>query len=42
MNAREYAGVWWLPNIPDNKVSGTLSFSDEEGILLRLIGSFEE
>lgn len=33
----EYAGHWWLPENPDNKVSGTLIFS-KDGIKLELIG----
>jgi hypothetical protein len=38
----EYSGLWWLPSNPDNKVAGTLIFSNQEGIELRLIGSLED
>ncbi len=37
-----YNGLWWLPDNPNNKVSGTLSFHPVEGIKLELIGSFKE
>jgi hypothetical protein len=37
----EYKGIWWIPNNPENKVSGILKFSPEEGTILDLIGSFE-
>jgi hypothetical protein len=33
-----YKGLFWLPENPDDKVSGTLSFSPEDGITLELIG----
>ncbi len=36
----ESSGFWWLPRGPENKVAGSLSFSDEDGIRLTLIGSF--
>ncbi|MCG2701627.1 hypothetical protein L6273_00615 [Candidatus Parcubacteria bacterium] len=34
-----YTGEWWLPEKPEDKVSGEVSFS-EEGIKLKLVGSF--
>lgn len=33
-------GVWWLPSQEENKLSGTLTFSQEEGALLELAGGF--
>jgi hypothetical protein len=36
----EYKGVWWLPDKPNEKVSGTLRFIPNEGAILDLIGSF--
>jgi len=38
----EYDGIWWLPEKPDNKVSGKLKFHPVEGLKLQLIGSFKE
>jgi hypothetical protein len=38
----EFNGVWWLPENPDKKVSGTLKFSSDETTVLQLIGSFKE
>ena len=35
-------GNWWLPSIPENQLSGELSFSKEEGITLKVIGKFEQ
>lgn len=42
MNQFEYNGIWWLPENPDNMISGTLKFHPIEGINLELIGSFKE
>jgi hypothetical protein len=42
MQSIEYSGLWWLPGNPDNRVAGSLSFTDEDGITLQLIGSFGE
>ncbi|OLE53288.1 MAG: hypothetical protein AUG51_13805 [Acidobacteria bacterium 13_1_20CM_3_53_8] len=41
MDDVEYSGLWWLPSNPENKVAGTLIFSNQDGIELRLIGSLE-
>ena len=38
----EYDGIWWLPEKPNNKVSGKLKFHPVEGLKLQLIGSFKE
>lgn len=35
-------GVFWLPNDPDNAVSGTLKFSPDSGLDLSLVGSFKQ
>ncbi|HMG76672.1 MAG TPA: HEPN domain-containing protein [Pyrinomonadaceae bacterium] len=39
MQAIEYSGIWWLPTNPQTKVAGTLTFSNEDGIALELIGA---
>lgn len=41
MEEFEYAGIWWLPENPDKKISGTLKFHPVEGANLELIGSFK-
>lgn len=41
MNEFEYNGIWWLPENPINKISGTLKFHPIEGANLELIGSFK-
>lgn len=33
-------GEWWLPDTPDNKIAGTLTFSQEQGAQLDLFGDF--
>ena len=35
-------GIWWLPENPDEKVAGTLSFSPGKGAVLDLVGSFDQ
>ncbi|NET45034.1 MAG: hypothetical protein F6K15_25485 [Okeania sp. SIO2B3] len=35
----EYSGYWWLPLKEDEKIAGTLTFTNDEGIKLRLMGS---
>ncbi|WP_416366253.1 hypothetical protein [Sphingomonas aerolata] len=35
-----FEGFWWLPNKPDEHIAGTLSFSQESGALLQLLGIF--
>lgn len=42
MNSFESTGVWWLPDKPDKKISGTLKFDPVDGASLGLIGSFKE
>lgn len=37
----EFAGNWWLPEDPDNKVPGILTYDPSEGILLKLIGGWQ-
>lgn len=39
--AREWTGEWWLPDDPDTKVPGVLSFSPDEGLRLHLIGGWD-
>lgn len=36
----EYSGVWWLPSNPGNRIPGRLNFSQDEGAILSLDGSF--
>lgn len=38
----EWSGLWWLPEIPDEKVPGILRYDAEGGLLLSLIGAFED
>lgn len=38
----EYKGVWWLPEKPEKRISGTLRFDPNKGIILDLIGSFKD
>lgn len=35
-------GVWWSPDNPEEQVAGILSFSQQNGTVLELIGSFKE
>lgn len=37
---QDWSGEWWLPQGPDNKVPGVLSYSPEKGLVLRLIGGW--
>lgn len=37
----ELKGLWWLPDHPDHKVPGTLSFENEKRISLELLGGFQ-
>src|SRR3990170_3176955 len=38
----EIKGLWWLPENPDKQLPGTLTFSQEEGAYLELVGVFED
>jgi hypothetical protein len=42
MDEFEVMGTWWLPENPDDKVYGMLSFSSSEGGKLELNSTFEE
>jgi hypothetical protein len=35
-------GQWWLPEAPDRKLSGWLTFTVDDGARLRLVGSFRD
>lgn len=37
-----FKGYWWLPENPDNKVAGVLTYTPGENIVLELIGAFEK
>ena len=37
----EYKGLWWLPERPENKIAGIISF-DGERITLELLGLLRE
>ena len=39
--ACEWAGLWWLPDSPDEQVPGVLRYTPEDGPSLSLIGAFE-
>ena len=41
MKSFEYKGYWYLPNKPDRKIAGILSFKDGESSTLELIGDIE-
>jgi len=34
----EYVGFWWLPDHPEKKLAGTLTFTEADGLHLRLLG----
>jgi hypothetical protein len=38
----EWAGLWWLPDEPDDQVPGVLRYDPEGGVVLSLIGTFED
>jgi hypothetical protein len=40
--AGEWAGEWWLPDVPNEKVPGVLRYDPEDGLSLSLIGTFED
>jgi len=40
MKSVEFSGMWWLPGNPERTVAGSLSFNEENGIVLQLIGAF--
>ncbi len=41
MEEFEHNGIWWLPQNPQAKISGTLNFHPGDGATLHLIGSFK-
>src|SRR5437588_7372650 len=41
MKPFESTGLWFLPEAPDTQVPGTIEFSQDDGIRLRLSGSFQ-
>lgn len=38
----EELGSWWIPESPDQKLTGTVNFDPEKGVILDLVGCFEE
>jgi len=38
MEEIKYKGVWWIPSQPENKISGALSYTREEGSYLQIDG----
>jgi hypothetical protein len=38
----EWAGIWWLPDAPDEQIPGVLRYEPDGGLVLSLIGLFEE
>ena len=38
---RRWTGHWWLPDDPDNKVPGVLTYEPGDGLTLRMIGGWE-
>jgi hypothetical protein len=39
--SRDWTGEWWLPDDPEKKVPGVLSYSPEKGLRLSLIGGWD-
>jgi hypothetical protein len=39
--AGEWAGLWWLPDDPDETVPGVLRYDADGGLSLALIGAFK-
>jgi hypothetical protein len=37
----DYEGKWWLPNKPNDPFPGSLTFSQDKGAVLSLMGSFD-
>lgn len=42
IKAVQYKGIWWLPDNPEKKVTGYLTFNLEDGLQLEVIGDFAE
>lgn len=38
----EWAGLWWLPEAPGERLPGVLRYDGQGGLALSLIGAFEE
>ena len=38
----EWAGLWWLPEAPDERLPGVLRYDGKGGLSLSLIGAFDE
>jgi ApeA-like protein len=38
----QYTGIWWPPHKPEQQITGTFKFSQRDGVLLELMGSFRE
>src|SRR5262245_39998207 len=38
----EWAGLWWLPDESDEQIPGVLRYEPEGGLVLSLIGAFED
>lgn len=38
----EWAGLWWLPDDPDQQIPGVLRYESDDGLVLSLIGAFED
>jgi len=41
MEPFELIGEWWLPSNPSERINGTITYSPESGILLKLVGWLE-
>jgi len=40
-NPFELKGYWWLPDLEENQLPGTLTFSQEDGAVLEVVGVFD-
>lgn len=38
----EWSGFWWLPDDPEHQVPGVLRYEPKDGLVLSLIGTFED
>jgi len=38
----EYQGIWWIPDKPEIKLSGTLRINPYENVVLEVVGYFED
>lgn len=42
METIDSGGEWWLPDNPERRISGWLTFDSQNGVVLRLVGAFRD